>query len=205
MLLWLNQLRIETNCSDASTLRCTPWNEYIWIHIRYIPPAMQVIVKIDIKDTKLKTWTACCLTVTVLGEYPHVCVPQTCHLAYTEFVSWLGMYTYIYIYVHMSHVYNYISMYVQIYCIDKHYTWFSSGINSYRICVIYGTYTYMCYVQGVSKKWTKKTLRPSIEFPTMGWCIRIPFNLYSWASKGAAKQTPSRERKATPLEACEAR
>lgn len=25
----------------------------------------------------------------------------------------------------------------------------------------------MCYVQGVSKKWTKKKLRPSIEFSTM--------------------------------------
>ena len=176
--------------------------EYIWIHIRYIPPARQVIVKIDIKDTKLKTWTACCLTVTVVGEWFPPCMCSTDSLLTRSL--WAGWECIlIYIYVHMSHVYNYISMYVQIYCIYKHYTWFSSVINSYRICVIC-VYIHVLCARCIKKMDQKKT--SSIHrISHDGWCIRIPFNLYSWASKGAAKQTPSRERKATPLEACEAR
>lgn len=65
----------------------------------------------------------------------------------------------------MSHVYNYISMYVQIYCIDKHHTWFSSGINSYRICLIC-VYIHVLCARCI-KKMDQKKIRPSIEFPTM--------------------------------------
>ena len=96
---------------------------------------------------------------------PCMCFTDLSPKPYMEFVSWLGMDTYIYIYVHMSHVYNYISMYVQIYCIDKHHTWFSSGINSYRICLIC-VYIHVLCARCI-KKLDQKKIRPSIEFPTM--------------------------------------
>ena len=137
-------------------------------------------------------WIPPCMCSTDLSP----CLHGVCELAG-------NVYLYIYIYVHMSHVYNYISMYVQIYCIDKHYTWFSSGINSYRICVIC-VYIHVLCARCIKKMDQKKTSSIS-RISHDGWCIRIPFNLYSWASKGAAKQTPSREGKTTPLEACEAR